>query len=68
MDEFFALGDQAKEDGYALMTYAGIYPSYVESLLWPALASATGIDNIKDISNYVEGSFSKPEAMEVLEI
>ena len=66
-DEFFALGDQAKEDGYALMTYAGIYPSYVESLLWPALASATGIDNIKDISNYVEGSFSKPEAMEVLE-
>lgn len=35
--------------------------------MWPALASATGIDNIKDISNYVEGSFSKPEAMEVLE-
>lgn len=66
-DEFFALGDKAKEDGYALMTYAGIYPGYVESMLWPALASATGIDNVKDLSNYVEGTFSTPEAMQVLE-
>lgn len=66
-DEFFALGDQAKEDGYALLTYAGIYPGYMESLLWPSLASATGIDNVNDISNYVEGSCSTPEALEVLE-
>lgn len=66
-DEFFALGDKAKEDGYALMTYAGIYPGYVESLLWPALASATGIDNVQELSNYVEGTFSTPEAMQVLE-
>lgn len=66
-DEFFALGDKAKEDGYALMTYAGIYPGYVESMLWPALASATGIDNVKELSNYVEGTFSIPEAMQVLE-
>lgn len=65
-DEFFALGDQAKKDGYALMTYAGIYPGYMESLLWPALASATGIDNVNDISSYVEGTYSTPEAMEVL--
>lgn len=66
-DEFFALGDQAKKDGYALMTYAGIYPGYMESLLWPALASATGIDNTNDISSYVEGTYSTPEAMKVLE-
>lgn len=39
----------------------------MESLLWPALASATGIENVNDISNYVEGSYSTPEAMKVLE-
>ena len=27
-DDFFALGDQAKKDGYALMTYAGIHPGF----------------------------------------
>ena len=66
-DEFFALGDQAKKDGYALMTYAGIYPGYIESMLWPAMASAAGLDNLDDIANYKEGSFSSPEAMKVLE-
>ncbi|MGN0307389.1 MAG: carbohydrate ABC transporter substrate-binding protein [Lachnospiraceae bacterium] len=66
-DEFFALGDQAKKDGYALMTYAGIYPGYMESFLWPALASAAGLDHVGDISNYVEGSYSTPEVMEILQ-
>ena len=65
-DEFFALGDKAKEKGIALFTYAGIHPGYMESLLWPAIASAAGIDTTTDISNYVEGSFSSPEVMEVL--
>ena len=59
-DEFFALGDKAKEKGIALFTYAGIHPGYMESLLWPAIASAAGIDTTTDISNYVEGSFSSP--------
>lgn len=66
-DDFFALGDKAKEKGIALFTYAGIYPGYVESMLWPALASATGIDNLKNIAAYTEGSFSTPEALQVLE-
>lgn len=66
-DEFFALGDQAKEQGIALMTYPGLYPGYMESLLWPAIASAAGIDTAMDISNYVPGSFSSPEVMAVLE-
>ena len=65
-DEFFALGDKAKEKGIALFTYAGIHPGYMESLLWPAIASAAGIDTTTDISNYVEGSFSSPEGREVL--
>lgn len=66
-DEFFALGDVAKEEGYALFTYAGIYPGYMESFLWPALASASGIDNVKAISSYTEGSFSKEEVVQVLD-
>ena len=49
-----------------MFTYAGIHPGYMESLLWPAIASAAGIDTTTDISNYVEGSFSSPEVMEVL--
>ena len=44
-DEFFALGDKAKEKGIALFTYAGIHPGYMESLLWPAIASAAGYYN-----------------------
>ena len=49
-DDFFELGDKAKEKGIALFTYQGIYPGYLESMLWPALASATGIDNMKAIA------------------
>ena len=40
------------EKGIALFTYQGIYPGYLESMLWPALASATGIDNMKAIASY----------------
>ena len=65
-DDFFALGDLAKEEGIALFTYQGIYPGYIESVLWPAIGSAAGLDTLKDIQNYVEGSFSKPEVLEVL--
>ena len=65
-DDFFALGDLAKKEGIALFTYQGIYPGYIESVLWPAIGSAAGLDTLKDIQNYVEGSFSKPEVLEVL--
>lgn len=65
-DEFFALGDKAKSEGIALFTYAGIHPGYMESLLWPAIASAAGIDTATNISKYAEGSFSSPEVLEVL--
>ena len=37
-DDFFELGEKAKEKGIALFTYQGIYPGYLESMLWPALA------------------------------
>ena len=36
------LGDLAKAEGIALFTYQGIYPGYIESVLWPAIGSAGG--------------------------
>lgn len=65
-DDFFALGDLAKEQGIALFTYQGIYPGYMEEILWPAIASAAGMDTLNGISSYVEGSFSSEEVLAVL--
>lgn len=66
-DDFFELGDKAKGKGIALFTYQGIYPGYLESMLWPALASATGIDNMKAIASYTPGSLSSDEALKVFQ-
>lgn len=66
-DDFFALGDKAKEKGIALFTYPGLYPGYMESLLWPSIASAAGLDTLNSISSYTEGSFDSPEVLKVLE-
>lgn len=65
-DEFFALGDLAKADGRALFTYQGIYPSYLENLLWPAIANAVGREGIDRIYNYEEGSVANNQVIEVL--
>ena len=40
--------------------------SILDSLLWPALASACGIDTVMDMGRYKEGSFSSEEVMTVL--
>ena len=65
-DEFFALGDIAKEEGRALFTYQGIYPGYLE-LLFPAIASAAGPEALERIFNYEEGSFNNEEVLKVLD-
>lgn len=65
-DEFFALGDAAKAEGRALFTYQGIYPSYLENIFWPAIASAVGDEGIERIFNYEEGSFNNSEVIQVL--
>lgn len=67
-DEFFALGDTAKKEGRALFTYQGIYPGYLESILWPAIANAGGLDTLNKIYNYEEGSFKNDNVKKVLEI
>lgn len=66
-DEFFELGKKAQEKGISLFTYQGIYPGYLESILWPALASATGIDNMKKIAAYTPDSLKTDKALQVFE-
>lgn len=66
-EEFFALGDTVSKDGRALFTYQGIYPGYLEEMLWPAIASAGGMDAIDAICSYEEGSFNNPVVLEVLQ-
>lgn len=66
-DEMFALGDETKKQGVALMTYAGIYPSYIECMLWPALASAAGMDVLDKISDYDPDAMDDPAVLQVLQ-
>ena len=65
-DDFFALGDEAKASGRALFTYQGIYPGYLEELIWPAIAGAVGAKGVEDIFNYKEGSFKNDTVKKVL--
>ena len=51
-DEFYALNDAAKKEGRSLFTYQGIYPTYLESVLWPAIASAGGVEAMDNILSY----------------
>jgi N-acetylglucosamine transport system substrate-binding protein len=66
-DEFFALGDLAQEQGIALITYQGIYPGYMESLLFPAIASKIGLEEFKKITSFQPGVWTDPRVIEVLE-
>lgn len=65
-DDYFALGEKAKAEGIALQTYQGMYPSYMESMLLPALASALG-DDFSKIENFEPGIWSDPRVLSVLE-
>ncbi len=67
-DEFFALGDKAKEEGKALFTYQGIYPSYNEMILYPAIASTAGLDALKKIENYEEGAWTDPNVKKAMNV
>lgn len=66
-DDFFALGATAKTDNRALFTYQGIYPGYLEQILWPAIAGAVGEEGMKKIFNYEEGSFKNDTVKKVLQ-
>ena len=66
-DEFFKLGDTLKDiDGRALFTYQGIYPGYMEEMLWPAIANECGEEALTKIANYEEGSFNNEGVLKAL--
>ena len=64
--EFLELGEKAKAEGIALMTYQGIYPTYLESMLMPSLAAAIGPEKVNELSRHGEGIITSEPAMEVL--
>lgn len=64
-DEFFALGDAAKEKGYSLFTYPGIYPTYNTPFVYGALASAIGVENLQKLENYDASGLETEEAKQV---
>lgn len=78
-DEFFALDEELKkEENYvidengnkikrALFTYQGIYPEYLEEILYPSLANAAGLTHLKQIFSYEPGSFKTEPVKKVLD-
>ena len=66
-DDFFALGDKSEELGRKLFTYQGTVPSYLESLIVPAVASAAGKDVMDGCFNYDPEAWQNPEVKAVLE-
>jgi N-acetylglucosamine transport system substrate-binding protein len=67
-DDFFALKDTAAREGRALFTYQGIYPSYNEEIMIPALYSAGGGETVEKYFNYSEGLWKSEPAKKVLGI
>lgn len=66
-EEFFALGDQVEaEFDRSLFTYQGLYPTYFEILLIPAITSAAGVEAMNACENFEMGAWSNPEVVEVL--
>lgn len=52
----------------SIFTYQGIHTGYLESILWPAIAGAGGIEAIRRIENYEAGSWDNATVRSVLEL
>lgn len=66
-EEFFALGDAAKEKGYSLFTYPGLYPDYNTPMILSSLASALGTEAVDKFTSYDSSVLKTPEAIEIYE-
>ncbi len=66
-DELFKLGDAAKEKGYALFTYPGIYASYNAPLIFGSIGSALGVDALKKLEQYNSEPLKTDEAKQIFE-
>jgi len=51
----------------SIFTYQGIHPGYLESVLYPSLASSVGFEGLARISNYEEGAWDNPQVRAVIE-
>ena len=51
----------------SIFTYQGIHPGYLESILYPSIASAVGLEGLDRIANYEEGAWDNPEVRQVIE-
>ncbi len=65
-DDFFAIGDKAKEMDRALFTYQGIYPTYLESIIYPIIASSAGLDGFNACRQYEKGAWDNADIHAVL--
>ena len=66
-DDFFALGEKIKEiDGRALYTYQGIYPTYNEMMVDPALMAGVGAEGYQKMRNYEAGAWDNDTVRAVL--
>lgn len=66
-DEFFALGDKAKEVNRSLITYQGLVPGYLEALLMPAITAQIGPENFIKALNYEDGAWQQQGIIEAME-
>lgn len=64
-DEFFALGDKAKEDSIALFSYP--VAGYFDAVFPAMIAGAGGLDDYKEAMSYGEGFWTGETGMKVLE-
>lgn len=63
-DELYAFNDKAKADGRSLFTYQGIYPSYLEIVIQPSIASKGGMDAVNAVFNYEPDAWESEAAIE----
>lgn len=67
-DDFYALGDKAKEKGLGLITYAAANaPGYLESVVWPTIANANNDQQaLSDIFTYKADAWKSDSVSKML--
>lgn len=65
-DDFFKLGDIAKETNQALFTYQENFPEYLNCFIIPSLASTIGANKMYDMLNYVDDIWLSDELLPVI--
>ena len=66
-EAFFDLGERGKETLHrSLFTYQGLYPTYFECMLIPAITSSAGVEAMNACENFETGAWSNPAVVGVL--